>query len=156
GVSTSSGGTTISGTLHSVASTTFRVEFFANAVADPSGYGEGQTLLGAVNVNTNGSGSGTFSFTRTAPLPAGQTIISATATNLSTGDPSQFSLDFSVPVVGPITAPLVPVAVNTTINVSAPFTDANTMTTHTAVWNWGDNTTSPGTVTETNGAGTVT
>jgi hypothetical protein len=61
-----------------------------------------------------------------------------------------------IPTVGPITAPLAPVAVNTAINVSAPFTDANLGTTDTAVWNWGDNSTSAGTVTETSGSGTVT
>jgi hypothetical protein len=161
GVSSSSGGTTITGTLQSVASTTFRVEFFANATADPSGFGQGQTFLGAVNVATNSSGAGNFTFTLTAPLPAGQTIVSATATklvgtSLTPNDTSQFCQDFSVPMVGPITAPLAPVAVNTAINVSASFTDAITSTTHTAVWNWGDSTTSPGTVTETNGSGTVT
>jgi hypothetical protein len=156
GLSSSNSGTTITGTLQSVANTTFRVEFFSNAAADPSGYGQGQTFLGAVNVPTNGNGAGSFTFTLTTPLPAGQTIVSATATNLTTGDTSQFCQDFSVPSVGPITAPLAPVAVNTAVNVGASFTDAVTSTTHTAVWNWGDGTTSAGTVTETNGSGTVT
>ena len=36
-----------------------------------------------------------------------------------------------------------------------PFTDPDKLDTHTAVWNWGDGTTSAGTVTEGNGAGTV-
>lgn len=57
--------------------------------------------------------------------------------------------------VGPITAPLAPVALNTTINTSASFTDTLASATHTAVWNWGDGTTSDGTVTESNGSGTV-
>ena len=35
------------------------------------------------------------------------------------------------------------------------FSDAGKLDTHTANWNWGDATTSAGTVTETNGAGTV-
>jgi hypothetical protein len=60
-----------------------------------------------------------------------------------------------VPVVGPITAPLTPVPMNTVINASASFTDGP-LETHTAVWNWGDGTTSSGTVTESNGSGTVT
>jgi hypothetical protein len=160
-VFSSSSGTTITGTLQSVASTTFRIEFFANATADPSGFGQGQTFLGAVNVTTNSSGAGSFTFTLTTPLPAGQTIFSATATKLvGTGltpnDTSQFCHDVSIPTVGPITAPLAPVAVNTAISVSASFTDAITSATHSAVWNWGDSTTSPGIVTETNGSGTVT
>jgi hypothetical protein len=65
----------------------------------------------------------------------------------------RFSL---IPTVGPITAPIAPVAVNTAINVSASFTDAIPGITDTAVWNWGDGSTSNGTVTQSNGAGTVT
>ena len=59
------------------------------------------------------------------------------------------------PTVGPITAPLDPVQVNTLINTSASFTDPGIADTHTAVWDWGDNTTSAGTVTETGGSGSV-
>jgi hypothetical protein len=51
---------------------------------------------------------------------------------------------------------MVPLQVNSTISISAAFTDAITSTTHTANWNWGDITTSPGTVAETNGSGSVT
>jgi hypothetical protein len=154
--STSAGSTTISGTLQSVASTTFRIEFFANTTADPSSYGQGRTFLGYVNVTTNSSGTGSFTVTLTTPLPAGQTILSATATNQTTNDTSQFARDVSIPVVGAITAPLAPVAVNTAVNASASFTDAIPSTTHTAVWNWGDSNTSTGTVTESSGSGTVT
>jgi hypothetical protein len=44
----------------------------------------------------------------------------------------------AAPVVGAITAPLDPVQVNTAINASADFTDADTLDTHAAVWEWGD------------------
>jgi hypothetical protein len=159
--SMSAGTTNISGTLQSVASTTFRVEFFANAVPNPSGNGEGKTYLGYVNVTTDATGYAPISFTLTSPLPAGQTVLSATATklvgtSLTANDSSGFSRDVSIPSVGPITAPLAPVAINTTINTSASFTDAIPSNTHTAVWNWGDGSTSNGTVSESNGAGTVT
>jgi PKD repeat protein len=60
------------------------------------------------------------------------------------------------PTCGPIVAPLAPVAVNTLVTATAPFTDPGTLDTHTAVMNWDDATTSPGTVTEANGSGTVT
>jgi hypothetical protein len=157
----SASGTTVSGTLQSVASTTFRIEFFANTTADQSSpYGQGRTFLGSVNVATDSTGYAPISFTLTSPLPTGQTILSATATKLTTSltpiETSQFSLDVSIPSVGPITAPLAPVAVNTAVNASASFTDALTTTTHTALWDWGDNTTSAGSVTESNGSGTVT
>jgi len=48
------------------------------------------------------------------------------------------------PIVGLITAPIDPVQVNTKINVSATFTDPGTTDTHTAIWEWGDGTTSSG------------
>lgn len=59
------------------------------------------------------------------------------------------------PTVGAISAPIDPAAVNTAVNVHADFTDPGTLDTHTAVWNWGDGSTSNGTVSETNGSGSV-
>jgi hypothetical protein len=94
---TSLSGTTIAGTLQSVANTTFRIEFFANATADPSGYGQGQTFLGYVNVTTDGTGHASFTASGLV-LPAGQQFVSATATNLTTNDTSQFANDLAIPI----------------------------------------------------------
>jgi predicted outer membrane repeat protein len=91
--STSANGTTVSGTLNSVASTSFRIEFFASAAPDPSGYGQGQTYLGFVNVTTDASGNASFTASGLAAVPAGQGFITATATNLTTGDTSEFAQD---------------------------------------------------------------
>ena len=78
------------------------------------------------------------------------------ATALPQGSPLvTLALVSCAPVVGHITAPLTPVAVNTVVAASASFTDANTQETHTAVWNWGDGSNSAGTVTESNGSGSV-
>ncbi|HVK08828.1 MAG TPA: M57 family metalloprotease [Gemmataceae bacterium] len=52
----------------------------------------------------------------------------------------------AAPVAGVITAPTAPVAVGAAVSVSAGFTDAGTADTHTAVWDWGDGTSSAGTV----------
>ncbi|MGZ6972458.1 MAG: PKD domain-containing protein [Acidimicrobiia bacterium] len=60
-----------------------------------------------------------------------------------------------LPVVGPVSAPSGTVAAGQTISVSAPFTDAGTNDTHTATVSWGDLTSSPGSVTESGGSGTV-
>jgi len=60
------------------------------------------------------------------------------------------------PTVGDITAPVDPVQVNTEVNASADFTDPGVLDTHTAEWDWGDGNTSAGTVTETDGSGSVT
>ena len=55
-----------------------------------------------------------------------------------------------------ITAPLDPAEVGTAINASANFTDPGILDTHTAEFDWGDGTTSAGTVTESDGSGSVT
>jgi parallel beta-helix repeat protein len=59
------------------------------------------------------------------------------------------------PTVGPITAPMDPVQANTPINTTADFTDPGVADTHTAVWDWGDGTSSAGEVNESNGSGSV-
>ena len=84
----------IGGTLNSVANTSFLVQFYSNPVAPASGYGQGETLLGSATVITDANGSATFTATVSGSLSLGN-VVSATATNLSTGDTSEFSLDFS-------------------------------------------------------------
>lgn len=59
------------------------------------------------------------------------------------------------PSVGPITAPTTPVRINTTLSASASFTDPGAIDTHTASWDWGDGTSSAGTVVESAGAGSA-
>lgn len=74
--------------------------------------------------------------------------------NLSATDQATVNILNVAPTVGTITTTVDPVQVNTSINASASFTDPGTPDTHTAVWDWGDGTTS-GTVTESNGSGSV-
>ena len=50
---------------------------------------------------------------------------------------------FAPPEVTAFTAPLAPVQVNTAVQVSATFDDPDSYFTHTGVWDWGDETTSP-------------
>ncbi len=80
----------IGGVIHSTASRSFRIEVFANTLADPSGNGEGETYLGFTNVTTDASGNGAFStvFLTTVPENA---FITATATDQVTDDTSEFS-----------------------------------------------------------------
>lgn len=79
----------ISGGLNSLANTTFRVEFFSSPTCHPRGHGEGQVFLGANNFTTDGAGDVPVSFAAGA-LTAGHGV-TATATNQSTGDTSEFS-----------------------------------------------------------------
>jgi VCBS repeat-containing protein len=69
----------IIGSFNSTADSYFRIEFFASAAADGSGYGQGQRYLGFVNVATDGSGNAVINATLTAAVAAGE-FITATAT----------------------------------------------------------------------------
>ncbi|MFM8274801.1 MAG: hypothetical protein ACKODX_21055, partial [Gemmata sp.] len=51
------------GSLHSTPNSSFRVEFFSNTARDASGFGQGQTYLGFLNVTTDASGDAPFTFT---------------------------------------------------------------------------------------------
>jgi hypothetical protein len=86
---TSSGATTVSGTLNSSPNSQFSLEFFASPQCDASGFGEGANFLGAATVATDGSGNASFQIS-VAPAAVGSSV-TATATRLSTDDTSEFS-----------------------------------------------------------------
>jgi len=98
----SNGNVVLSGTLDSTSNTTFRLEFFSSAQGDPSGNGEGQTFLGAMNVTTSGDCNASFG-PLTFPIPDSQPFITATATRLDAmGNPietSEFSAFFYHPPI---------------------------------------------------------
>jgi parallel beta-helix repeat protein len=73
---------TIDGTLNSTPSTAFRIEFFANTAADPSGRGEAQRYLGFINTLTDASGDAIFNAAISATVSVGE-FVSATATDAS-------------------------------------------------------------------------
>ena len=101
GASTTGAQVTIAGTLNSTASRTYRIEFFASSAADSSGYGEGQQYLGFTNVTTDGSGNATFSPTLSAAVASGQ-YVSATATDLTTNNTSEFGLALQIANHAPV------------------------------------------------------
>ncbi len=85
----SGGSTAILGTLNSTPDTTFTVELFSSAVADPSGFGEGETFLGSTSVTTDPSGNSSFTATLPVSVAVGH-FLTATATDLA-GNTSEFS-----------------------------------------------------------------
>lgn len=89
--------TTISGTLNGAASTTYTIQLYSNATADPSGFGQGQTYLGKVTVTTDTSGNASFKANIAIGLAPGL-FISATATDPS-GNTSEFAQDITVTAV---------------------------------------------------------
>jgi hypothetical protein len=83
------GTTTITGTLNSVPSKTFTIEFFASGSCNASGNGEGATFLGSVPVTTDGNGNASITLGSVPGLAAGN-VITATSTDAS-GTTSEFS-----------------------------------------------------------------
>ena len=104
---------TLTGSLNSQPSQTYRLEFFASLTCDPLGYGEGETFLGATTAATNAGGNAGFSKTFASAVPAGQQL-TATATDPD-GNTSEFSrcFDGATPVVDAIQ----PASVSANINV---------------------------------------
>jgi len=80
-------------------------------------------------------------------------IIDGEQTTILPGDTDVVNIP---PTVGPITAPIDPVQINTSITATADFTDPGTIDTHTAQWDWGDGTVEAGTVSQGAGTGSVT
>ena len=89
-VTATASSTHIQGMLDSTPNTTFTIEFYANMDCDASGNGEGRTYLGSAQVTTNASCTATIDTTLPVGLPAGQSLVTATATD-PTNNTSEFS-----------------------------------------------------------------
>jgi hypothetical protein len=87
----SGGSTTIHGTLDSLASTTFDIDFYSNpaCVGRPQGFLEGRAYLGSTQVTTDGSGNATIDVVLPVAIEAGSPV-TATATDPE-GNTSEFS-----------------------------------------------------------------
>jgi hypothetical protein len=89
---------TVEGQLNSAAKTDYTIDFYSNTEVDPSGFGEGETYLGALDVETDSLGEASFSF----PLEANTAgrFITTTATDPD-GNTSEFSMaSEAVPAIG--------------------------------------------------------
>jgi CSLREA domain-containing protein len=84
-----SGSLALSGRLNSAPNTVFQLEFFSNTACNPSGYGEGKTLLGSYQVRTDQNGNVYFQTNLNANVPQGD-IVTADATDPG-GNTSEFS-----------------------------------------------------------------
>jgi hypothetical protein len=95
-------GTVVTGTLHNPwgQTRTYRIEFFSNSEpgdpnvkdpTDPNRYGEGEHFLGYADVPVGAGETKGFTATGLAAVPAGHSYLTATATDLITGDTSEFS-----------------------------------------------------------------
>ncbi len=90
----------IDGTLNSVASSAFTLDFYVSSSCDSRGFGEGAAFIGSTPVNTDTSGSATFSTQFPVSIPTGSAV-TATATDAN-GNTSEFSLCFMVNAPGSV------------------------------------------------------
>jgi hypothetical protein len=86
-----SAGLRIQGVFSSLPNQACVLEFFASPACAPSGYGQGRTFAGSVQVQTDANGQAAFDQMFDAAAAAGS-VVTATATRVSTGDTSEFSL----------------------------------------------------------------
>jgi uncharacterized repeat protein (TIGR01451 family) len=91
---TGAGRTLIQGTFDAAANASYTIQFFSNATADASGFGQGQKLIGQSAFTTDASGHSNINLILPTPSTVGQ-FISATATN-SQGDTSEFCNDVMI------------------------------------------------------------
>ncbi|MEN6527120.1 MAG: FG-GAP-like repeat-containing protein [Candidatus Polarisedimenticolia bacterium] len=87
---------TVGGVINTSKNTAVTIDVFGNAQVDPTGYGEGQTYLGAATCTTDANGFCAFT---TAPIAVAATNIAATATDAG-GNTSEFSHYFVNPSGG--------------------------------------------------------
>jgi hypothetical protein len=76
----------VAGFFNAAADATYRIELFAGPASGPAG--QGQTFLGSILVTAGANGFASFS--TVLAIPAGD-VVTATATNIATGDTSEFS-----------------------------------------------------------------
>lgn len=88
-VLTAARGSGADGTLDSAAGASFTLQLFANDACDPSGHGEGRTLVGEAVVQTDATGGAGFAVSFSPTAQPGQWI-TATATDAA-GNSSEFS-----------------------------------------------------------------
>jgi CSLREA domain-containing protein len=118
------GGSSVSGTLGSTPGRTYRIEVFGNTECDPSLYGEGKTFLGAVTTGMT-DGSGHVAFVVDFGQTIGATALTATATDLTTNDTSEFSACLAPPT----TTTTSTTATTTTTSIGATTTSTTTPST---------------------------
>jgi uncharacterized repeat protein (TIGR01451 family) len=90
-VSSGTTGTTVAGAMQGAPNTVEQLQFFANDVADPSGFGQGQKYLATIPVKTDSGGNALIDTVLPVTLLSGQ-FLSATATDPN-NNTSQFALD---------------------------------------------------------------
>lgn len=93
-------GTTVRGSLQSEPNTYIQILFYRTTQCDPSGHGEGEQVVGDINVRTDSIGHASFTANLRTAVPAGRFI---TATAIGIYNTSEFSS--CIPVIADTTPP---------------------------------------------------
>lgn len=91
----------VTGSLNSGASGDYVVDLYAGVACDPSGHGEGRSYLGSVAVTTDAAGNASVAASLPASVAEGD-VVTATATEVATGNTSEFSACVSVEAAAPL------------------------------------------------------
>ncbi|MDY6835021.1 MAG: PKD domain-containing protein, partial [Chloroflexota bacterium] len=128
---------------------TLTIDWGDGSLPESSNYPAGATVFGGTHQYLDDNPSGTlvddYNITVTMEDNAAEQDVSSIVVTVNNVAPSCEG----------ITAPMEPCEAGTVVTVGASFTDVGTLDTHTAHWDWGDETTSEGDVDESNGSGTV-
>ena len=120
------GVTTVRGSLDATPNTTYRIQFFSNPSADPSGYGQGRVFLGQATVATDANGLAPIAFVVPTGVPAGQ-VIAATAI-----DPGNDTSEFSKAVTADV-VPIVSVGADATVQLGTALAQFGSVADPTAL-----------------------
>jgi len=101
------GGTTVSGTLSSAPLTTYRIEVFSNPPAPDTS----AVFIGSFNVTTDATGNAAFT-NSVVGSPSADYFVSATATNLTTGDTSEVGAQVAADAPGSLAFALTSIIVD--------------------------------------------
>jgi hypothetical protein len=115
----------VKGTLNSLANSNFALDFYANDISDPSGYGEGQKYIGSAAVVTDGAGNVSFSVNLPVAVKVGS-FITATATD-SQNNTSEFAQCVQAVSAPPPPPPPAPILLTEEISQHAVSLDSVTM-----------------------------
>ena len=100
----------ISGSYHSLATADFRIDFYADRTADPSGHGEALVHLGSLEtLSTDASGNASFDVGFVLPDTT-LTVVCAAATEIASGNSSELGAVLSIVVATSVEEPVIPLA----------------------------------------------
>lgn len=95
------GSVAVRGTLTAEPNASYRIELFANAAPDPSGNGEGQRLIGTLDVATDSGGFAEWMYADPGGVLGDGEHVAATATSFAPGDAPLSTSEFSDAVPAP-------------------------------------------------------